>query len=273
MTDISVVNYPKPWLLFWVADIIAMGYFYYSLYRKCRSWARGMKQPLVSGVKWRRVLKISLAEIFFQRQLFGLSLFRWLMHFLIFLGFIGLALLSLSLFVLGRPGLFGDGPTSSRLAGYMLVKISGDSLGLALLIGLSGAGIRRFIVRHSLRSSDQIDAVLLLFLFWLTLSGFVLEGMRLALLPHDVARYSFVGRLFILSGSHTLAGLRPWLTMFWLLHSFSGLALFVYLPHSKLLHSLLAPVVITMNAVEEQGREDLYWPDIAKHRLTGSPKR
>lgn len=276
MIDIPVVSYPKPWFLFWTADILAACYFYYALYRKCRSWSRGMKQQPVSGVKWRRVFRISLAEIVLQRQLFALSPFRWLIHFLIFWGFIALALLSVVLFVLGRPHLPGtDGGwanSSFHKGVYIFIKIWGDSFGLALFAGLAAAGIRRLILRPARQKDDQLDLVLLVFLSWLTLSGFVLEGLRLGLMPSDMARYSFIGRLFMPGGAYTLAELRPWLTTVWVLHSFSGLALFIYLPHSKLLHSILAPVVIVMNASEEQGREDLYWPDVAKHRPTGSPK-
>jgi nitrate reductase gamma subunit len=276
MIDIPAVSYHKPWLLFWITDIFAAGYFYYALYRKCRSWARGTKQPSVSGVKWWRVVRISLAEVFLQRQLFALSRFRWFTHLLIFWGFIALALLSASLFIAGRTGLQGMEGNGANLFSYetryILIKIWGDSFGLALLIGLAAAGIRRLLVRPAQQTSNQMDLVLLVFLSWLTLSGFVLEGLRLGLMPSDLAQYSFVGRLFIPPGDYTLAQLQPWLTTVWVLHSFSGLALFIYLPHSKLLHSILAPVVITLNAVEEQGREDLYWPDIRKHRPTGLPK-
>ena len=267
--DIPVVGYYKPWLLFWITDIFAAGYFYYALYRKWRGWARGTNQPPMSGVKWRRVVKISLAEVLLQRQLLALSPFRWLIHILIFWGFIGLTLLSASLFIAGRAGLQGVGGYETR---YILIKLWGDGFGLVLLVGLTAAGIRRLLERPTLQTSNQVDVVLLVFLFWLTLSGFVLEGLRLCLMPSEVARYSFVGRLFVPPGDYTLAQLRPWLTTVWVLHCFSGLALFVYLPNSKLLHSILAPVVITMNAVEEEGREDLYWPQIRKHRPTGLPK-
>ncbi len=274
--DIPVVSYPKPWLLFWTADILAACYFYYAIYRKWCGWARGMKQPPARGVRWRRAVRISLAEIVLQRQLFALSPLRWLIHFLIFWGFTALALLSLFVFVVGRSNLSGAGSGWRELflntGGYIYIKIWGDSFGLALLVGLAAAGIRRLIVRSAGRTGDQTDVVLLLFLLWLTLSGFALEGLRLCLTPPDLARYSFVAAFFVPAGSYTLERLQPWLTAIWVLHSFSGLALFLYLPHSKLLHSILAPVVIAMNASEEEGREDMYWPDVAKHRPTRSPK-
>jgi nitrate reductase gamma subunit len=276
MMEIPVVGYYKPWLLFWVADIFAAGYFYYALYRKWRGWARGMKQPPLAGVKRWRAAKIAPAEVIWQPQLFGLSPFRWLVHLLISWGFIALAFLSLFIFGLGRMRLMGIGGGWADFFfhgyGHILIKIWGDAFGLALLTGLMAAAVRRFLLRPERQISNQIDIVLLVFLLWMTLSGFALEGLRLALVPSDVAGYSFVGRLFMPSGAYTLEDLRPWITAAWVLHAFSGLALLVYVPHSKLLHSLLAPVVIAMNAVEEQGREDLYWPDIPKRGATKLPE-
>ena len=99
-----------------------------------------------------------------------------------------------------------------------------------------------------------------------------LEGLRLALMPHDIARFSFVGQLFTPSGTYTTEQLQPWLTAFWTFHVMIVAALFVYLPHSKLMHSVLAPVIITMNAAAEQNNEELYWPEINKYRETRSPK-
>ncbi|HXX58969.1 MAG TPA: respiratory nitrate reductase subunit gamma [Thermodesulfovibrionales bacterium] len=227
---------------------------------------------MVDGRKWGRAVKIWLAEVFLQRQLFGLSSFRWLLHLLIFFGFIALAFLSLFLFLLKPLGYLNlDGGLTGyflRGGGYVFIKIWGDSFGLALLLGLVAASVRRFLFRPAQQINNQADLVLLFLLFWLTLSGFALEGLRLALAPAEIARYSFVGRLFIPPGNYTLEALKPWLTALWVLHCFSGLSLLLYLPHSKLLHSILSPLVIGMNALEEQERKDLYWPDVAKHRAT-----
>jgi hypothetical protein len=90
--------------------------------------------------------------------------------------------------------------------------------------------------------------------------------------PEELARYSFVGRFFIPPGTYTLGELKPWLTLLWVLHCFTGVGILVYLPHSKLLHSIFSPLVIAMNALEEQERKDLYWPEIEKHRATRLPR-
>jgi len=276
MIDIPVVNYPKPWLLFWVADMLAAVYFYSALYRKWRGWSRGIKRLPTERIPWGRVVNIWLSEILGQRQLWGLSSFRWVTHLFIFWGFVALSLLSLSSFILKRLGDFGMDSGLSQFffqrEGYLFIKLWGNGFGVLLLTGLVVVGVRRLFVRPPQQSSTQIDLILISFLFWLTLSGFILEGMRLSLIPHEIARYSFFGQLFMPGGIPSREGMPPLLTTWWVLHTFSGIALFVYLPHSKLMHSILAPLVIAMNAVEEHERKDLYWPDISKHRATRLPR-
>lgn len=265
-------EYYKPWLFFWLIAIAAHGYMDYRFYSKWRGWSQGIKQPVrYKGRRW-GILRIWLSEVLLQRQLFGLSPFRWFVHILIFWGFIGLAFLSIAAFLL-RPLDYAGVAWAGyflRGKGYAFIKLWGDGFGLALLIGLALAAVRRFIVRPSQLNNSQMDGWLLVFLFWLTLSGFILEGLRLPLVPHEMARYSFVGLLFSPGDAVPLSRLRTLLAAAWSVHALSALALLVYLPHSKLMHSILAPVVIALNAAEESEREDLYWPDIRKYRANRS---
>jgi len=270
-----MVDYPKPWLLFWIAAIIAHLYMDYTFVRKWRSWNRGTAEPAAPDKGKIRAAKIWCAEVLLQRQLFGLSPGRWLVHILIFYGFAGLLFLSLFTVIL-RPLAYlgidgGMAPFFLKGKGYLITKIWGDAFGLALLAGLVAALIRRLFFRSPQQEPGQADMVLILLLLWLTVSGFALEALRVALVPDWLARYSFFARLFVSPGAYTFDQLRPWLTALWSLHSFSIVGLMLYLPHSKLMHSLLAPVVIAMNALGEQDREDIYWPDVKKHRATRSP--
>lgn len=274
--EILLVPYPKPWLLFWGVMLICYGYMDYAFFRKWRSWKRGERRPLPEVKNRARIIKIWLAEVLFQRQLLGLSFFRWLAHIFVFWGFIGLAALSLSTFLLRPLDYLGiDGGLADfifRQEGHLVAKVWGDAFGLALLLGLVLALFKRVVVRPARQSSAPMDTALLGALLWLTLSGFALEGVRLSPAPPELAQYSFVGRFFIPPGMHEGEHLKTWMTMLWTAHGLSAAFFIAYLPHSKLLHSLLAPLVIALNAVEEQEREDLYWPDIRKHRATGSPE-
>ncbi|MBA4373365.1 MAG: hypothetical protein C0402_10965 [Thermodesulfovibrio sp.] len=270
-----MVDYPKPWLLFGVATVISLGYMGYAFILKWRAWNRGAEETRRAEGGRGRATWIWLAEVLLQRQLFVLSPGRWLMHILIFYGFAGLLFLSLLASVLRPLALLGlDRGLSSFFfqgEGHLFIKLWGDAFGLALLAGLVAALFRRLFFRSVQLDNSQADVILLVSLLWLALTGFALEALRVALVPVWQARYSFFAQLFVSPGAYTYNQLQPWLTALWSLHAFSVLGLMLYLPHSKLMHSLLAPVVIAMNALGEQDREDIYWPDVKKHRPTGSP--
>lgn len=273
--NIGLTGYSKPWVLFWIAAIIAHGYMDTTFYRKWQNWSQKKAQISAARNDRLHIMKIWVAEVLCQKQLFGLSYFRWFVHILIFWGFIGLAFLSFTTFILRPLEYLGmDRGLASFFfhgSGHAFIKVWGDSFGLALLTGLLAALLRR-LLRPAQLVNNQIDVILVVFLLWLTISGFFLEGVRLSLAPDPMAGYSFVGRLFIPSGAYTETELRQWLTALWTLHALSGVSLLAYLPHSKLMHSLLAPLVIAMNAEQERDRKDIYWPDIKKHRATGSQR-
>jgi len=276
LTQIELINFPKPWFLFKSAMALSLGYMVFAFYRKWRGWSRGIEEPATVSGNYGSVAKIWLAEVILHRQLFALSFSRWFNHLLIFYGFIGLALLPLVAVILGNFGYLAQSTTTPRFylhaAGYILMKLWGDTFGLMLLSGLVLSGIRRFVIRPAQHTNSQMDVVLLALLFFVTLSGFCLEGLRMTFVPAEVARYSYIGRLFTLPGAYPSEQVRQWLTMTWTVHFLFVALLFAYLPHSKLMHSLLAPVVIGMNAAAEHARKDLYWPEMKKYRAPRSPK-
>jgi nitrate reductase gamma subunit len=266
MTEMS---YYKPWVLFWAAAVVAHGYMDYSIWRLVRSWNRGQQQPSRGGWTFNAV-RIWLMEALLQRQLLALSFSRWVIHMLIFWGFACLGVLSLFLFLLSLAEISGiDGGLRAYFlygSGHALSKVWGDGFGLCLLVGLLAASFRRAALRPRQLLNDQSDVVLLLYLIWLTLSGFFLEGLRLSHAPASISHYSFVGRFFVLPWAVNAPDIGLWLALLWSIHAFSGLGLLLYLPKSKLMHSLFGPVVIALNASEEKERKDIYWPRVKDHR-------
>lgn len=264
----EVVCY-KPWIIFWVAAILAHGYMDYSIWRVVKSWNRGQRNPSRNGWTFKAV-QIWLMEVLIQRQLLALSFFRWVIHMLIFWGFICLGGLSIFLFFLSLAEVSGidSGLRAYFLygSGRALIKLWGDGFGLCLIVGLLAASFRRAVVRPPQLLNNQSDVVLLLYLIWLTLSGFFLEGLRLSHAPASISRYSFVGRFFVLPWAVNASDISLWQTLLWSIHAFSGLGLLVYLPKSKLMHSLFGPVVIAMNAAGEKDRKDIYWPRVKDRR-------
>ncbi len=263
------VVYYKPWTLFWIAAILAYGYMDYAIWRLVKYSNRGQREPSRSNWTFQTV-RIWLMEVLIQRQLLALSFSRWIIHMLIFWGFIALGGLSFFLFLLLLAEMTGiDGGLRAYFlhgSGHAWVKVWGDFFGLCLLLGLLAASFRRVANKSRQLLNDQSDFILLAYLIWLALSGFFLEGLRLSQVPASISHYSFVGRFFALLWTVSSPDISLWLTVLWIVHAFSGLGLLLYLPKSKLVHSFFGPVVIALNASEEKERKDIYWPKVKDHR-------
>ena len=251
---VESVVYPKLWLLFWAASALALGYLVVVLARRWRLWARGMSLPAPPPHPRGKVASIWFVDVFAQPQLLRLSRLRWAAHIGIFWGFLALVLLS-TLHVVLRllESLALDGGAAAWLLrgdGHLALKIWGNVFGLVLLAGLL-LGLARRVIPPAAPAAEsrESDAPLLIFLLWLTLSGFLLERLRIAAGATPAAA----------------AALRPWLTALWTIHGLSGVALVAWVPHSTLLHGLLAPLVIALNARNEHARKDLTWRPAARN--------
>jgi len=249
-------DYSKPWAALWVATVLAFGYLAAAFAVRLRGWARGASLPPAARAAPGRVARIWLAEVLAQRQLLQLSGLRWCAHFCIFWGFTALTLLSAAhVGLLLLEHLTWDGGLADwflRGAGRGVVKVWGNGFGFVLLAGLLLALSRRFVRRATpTEESKESDLASVVLLLALTLSGFLLEGLRHALLSAAPETTEILGR---------------WLSILWLLHGLGGVALVVRFARSPLLHALSAPLVIALNARSEHARRDLSWPDLRKHR-------
>ena len=259
----ETLEYPKPWLLLRIAEALALGYVGVVLAFRARGWARGASLNPMPPFAPGSVAKIWFLEVFVQPQITRLSRTRWAAHLCIFWGFLSLS--ALSLFLAGMRLIESrallDGGRAAwflRGEGNVIVKIWGNGFGLVLLAGLLLALARRVGPRSAQdEDSKEADTPLLVVLLWLTLSGFLLEGLRLAGAS---------------PAPHSAKPLLPWLTALWTVHGLSGVALIVILPHSSLMHAITAPLVIALNARNEHARKDLYCPSPAKNQPTASPK-
>ena len=94
------------------------------------------------------------------------------------------------------------------------------------------------------------DRLALVLIGSIILIGFVLEGVRMAMTgcPEGSA-FAFVGYAFSLffSGSH----MNQIYGYLWYVHAVLVGLFIVYLPFSRLIHIIMAPVVLMMNAVAE----------------------
>ncbi len=194
------------------------------------------------------MITVVVQEGLLQRRLYRQSRPRWLIHGLIFWPFVfrfswGLVALLGSLWMPERSFVWPMVDKNNPATGLLF-----DLSGLMLIIGLLLALVRGRISQPSrLPGQPRQDRLALGLIAAVVVIGFVLEGMRIAMTGRpDGSNYAFVGY-----GISTLFANPNELTdiygIIWYIHALLTGAFLAYLPFSRLLHVVLAPIVLAVN--------------------------
>lgn len=222
-------------------------------------WMKGKAPSLHHRLQPTAIIKAFIFECLFQVQILRVSFVRWLMHFCIFIGFLGLfaqtALMAfMSHFVpsdtIVAKTFFVSDESPVGGIGARVLDLWGDVFGLLLLTGLAIAIIRRYIVRAPQLETLIKDTLSLTLLTVIALTGFLCEGLRLTNPAYaQVAAYSFVGNLLagiFKSFGWSAASYHGWV---WT-HAVISLFFCAYIPFSKAWHIFVSPIEIVLDASE-----------------------
>lgn len=211
------------------------------IWRRVKRWRLGQERSrlrLPQGQElWGR-MKFTLANIFSHCRILR-SFYPGFVHFLIFWGVITLAIGSATIFVqheitepfFGYEFFYGSF--------YLYFSLIMDVAGLAAIVGVLLVFHRRYISRP--RALDRLpeDFISLILLFSVLLSGFGVEGLRIAATKPSFEVYSPLGWQLakVLSelplGTGSFIGLHR---LLWWVHFFLSCGLIAYVGYSKLLH-------------------------------------
>lgn len=209
---------------------------------------------------WQRLgdfISLAIIEGLFHRKFLGIEkpyrrreLFAGVMHFLIFWGFIVFLLATIV-------GIWEAYLTGSVYLAFSLIV---DSFGILAIIGLLMAIFRRYIWKPKRLDNKWEDLVALVILLVIIVSGFVVEGLRIAVteLPThpDWAVFSpggwVLAKAFSGASQNTLLG---WHVGMWWFHVFFSFFLFAYLAlvNSRLFHILWDPINIFFRNLGPKG--------------------
>lgn len=190
-------------------------------------------------------------DVFLQRRLYRESPLRWTVHALIFFPF-------LFRFVWGLLGLTGSLLSPAQEWPWLLLDKNWgigaflfDLSGLALLMGLLLAAVLWRREKSAAANAPRHDWPALYLLLGITLTGFVLEGMRIALtgMPEG-SGYAFAGHVLALGlaplGQATLARIYGW---GWYVHAVLTALTVAYIPFSQLRHMFTAPLFLLVQTI------------------------
>jgi nitrate reductase gamma subunit len=208
-------------------------------------------RAIFSG-KFFPVIKAAFFDVFLQRRLYRRSAKRWIIHGLIFFPFV-------FRFVWGIVGLFASIWLPDRSLAWSLLDKNNpaaaflfDLTGIMILLGVIFAFLRERASRADrppgLPAQDRWALGLIGGIVGI---GFILEAMRIAMTgwPEGSA-YAVIGYAIsnLFSG---MTGLVDVYGYVWYIHAVLTGAFVAYLPFSRLMHIIIAPVVLAVNAASD----------------------
>ena len=223
--------------LLYLALLVNLVFFLFALRSKIKFYGipvRDFTRIMLEGVttRWKPLVN----DYLIQRRTIEKK-FPGLMHSAIYSGtiilFIGTSLVFLDFDILRFFGI-------QLLQGefYLGYETVLDLFGLIFLFGLSLGIFRRFILRSPSRRIKWDDGFIFFGLFFVGISGFILEGFRLVLRPVPWESSSFVGSsiAFYLADFPGEDILRLSYVALWWVHALVAFALLSSLPYTKLGH-------------------------------------
>jgi Fe-S oxidoreductase len=221
--------------LVYLLSALSLGWVLYWFVRRARLWAHGGPAPDQLG--WRLGLA-RLASYLVTHQPIRRDHYAGCMHLLLFWGFVTLLVATTLVGIQHHFGwTFLTGTT------YLIFSLGADLGGVALAVGLGMAlWRRRSIAAHGRLLPAASTTLVLWLLMQITISGFLVEGARIAWRFPSFERWSPVGYLAALGMA--AAGLegdavRPWHLGLWVFHAGAVIGFFVLIPVTLLKHIVL----------------------------------
>ena len=219
--------------LIYVPVIIALIICGYGIYRHVKFWKLGQTEKRTEGI-WLGIKDMLVYGIFHKRIL--KDKYPGLIHLGIFAGFVFL------FFATAIITIQADfGPQIYKGYLFLFIKLTANLFGLIALIAVCVAAYRRYIQKPDRLDNKPEDAIALLFVFIILLTGFILQGLRIAADPGPWDSFAFVGQwvAVALQAMFTHEQLLSIHNFSWWLHFLLAMAFIAYLPYSKLFHIFL----------------------------------
>jgi nitrate reductase gamma subunit len=199
------------------------------------------------------VIKTLFFDVFLQRRLHRRSLKRWVIHGLIFFPFV-------FRFVWGMVVLFTSNWLPERSIAWSLLDKNNpttaflfDLTGIMILLGVIFAFLRDGAPRADRTPGlPARDRWTLGLIGGVVVVGFILEAMRIAMTGWPSGSgYAVIGYALskLLSGKSGLVDIYGYV---WYIHAVLAGAFIAYLPFSRLMHIIMAPVILAINAASDQ---------------------
>jgi nitrate reductase gamma subunit len=259
-----------------------MIFFFWGMGLHISMWLEGTLEGAENATKWEKFkiyikrgwrgfwirpgwyIKILITEVIFHRKLFGKSFYRWLAHTLLVFGFVATFIVDMVKgFTTGYLVEFGVSFANVFETGTIrpFLDLLLEFFSFLILVGCVLAIVRRFVIRPDQLRTEEEDITTLLFILFLELSGFFIEGYRIA--HHEVVEaHVYLANFTPASANNWISFGGYFLSQFlrdvkinadflWYFHVVPSLGFFIYIPHSKLLHIFTSSMTVISDRQKE----------------------
>lgn len=241
----------------YILGLLTVFIFLFGVFRRVRRWRMG--QPERRTDRWGARLLSVLVQAVGQFRTVQ-DIYPGVMHLAVFWGmvvlFMGTVLATVDWDVTRL--FFGFQFLTGGV--YVLYELLLDVFGILLLIGLGMAAYRRYVAQPPRlqnmprRGFAWDDAYAIAMLALVAITGYLIEGLRIAVVEPDWAPWSPVGNalasLFTAMGDPTNRALH--LTL-WVVHGLVAFAFVASIPFTKLFHIVASPVNIFFRSLQPAG--------------------
>lgn len=239
MADLSQATRPLMWNIsgawvMYLLGVLTLAIFARGLAERIRQWRAGRPDGERLGDWGRRALHLA-RELLLQRRVRG-SRFPGIFHSLIFYSFLVLVLVT-TVVALD----YDFGTTFFRGWLYVGLSLAAELAGLLVLVGV-GMALWRRRYRPDTLPHRVLDTWALLLIAGITLTGFLVEGLRIATAGDPWAHLSPVGLAFgvLFSGVSSSTGRALHVGLWWL-HLGLAFGFIASIPYTKFFHLLALP--------------------------------
>jgi len=274
-------------LIFYLMFFPTVIFFVWGMGLHVGIWLEGTVEGAEKATKWEKLriylrrgwrgfwgrpgwyFRIFITDIVFHRKLLGQSFYRWLAHTLLVFGFMAtffidmikgfttgyLVELSEIIPAFSFAHVFETGAIRPFLDFFL------EFFSFLILAGCVMAIIRRFVIRPDQLRTEEEDITTLIFILFLELSGFFIEGYRIAH-PEVVQARDYMANFTPASANNWISFGGYFLSLFlknvkinadflWYMHVVPSLVWFIYIPHSKLLHIFTSSITVYADRQKE----------------------
>jgi Fe-S oxidoreductase/nitrate reductase gamma subunit len=242
--------------------IIALAFFGWGIYKRIDFWRKG-KSDDERLADWGRRVKVLLREVLLQKQVRN-SNFPSIMHCFVFYSFAALVITTLIVMIEYDAGhLLGVQLNIFKGFVYVFFTVASELAGVLILVGLIMAAYRRYIRKPETLPNTTEDGIVLLLIAGLVITGYLTEGLRIAVNGDEWKMLSPVGLAFskLFSGTSAEAG-KTFHASLWWIHTALAMSWIALIPYTKFVHLLFLPANVFFSKIKPRG--ELARPDIEK---------